>query len=233
MLRIRAFRAIDDEATCELFAEGHKNVLLDYGITKVTTSNKSWFYNPGVYVMVIESEDGKSVYGGERIHIANNYAPLPLEDAIKVVDDRIINLVEGYKSTGAAELCGLWNSKYIAGRGLGQILIKIGVSLAKQIGIKSLFALCAPYTVKTCQMSGFNIIEQIGNNGTFNYPKLDLVATAVKIEDLNNLDSADPVFRNDILSMYQNPNQNIQHIGESFVFDINLQLSLEIKNLVY
>ena len=118
MLKIRAFRAIDEEDTCERFAEGHKNVLLDYGITKVTTSNRSWFYNPGVYVIVIESEDGKSIYGGERIHIANDYAPLPLEEAIKVVDERVIDLVANYKSYGTGELCGLWNSKYIAGRGL-------------------------------------------------------------------------------------------------------------------
>ncbi len=229
MLRIRAFRAIDDEPTCELFAEGHKNVLLEHGITKVTTSNKSWFYNPGVIVMVIESEDGKSVYGGERIHIVNDFAPIPLVEAIKVVDDKIINLVNGYKGVGAAELCGLWNSKYISGRGLGQFLIKIGVALAMQIEIKSLFALCAPYTVKTCQNSGFKILEEVGNNGTFNYPKLDLVATAVKIENLKNITFGDPEFEKDILSMYETPNKIIQHIGESKVFDINLQLSLELN----
>ncbi|MES2382533.1 MAG: hypothetical protein V4538_15910 [Bacteroidota bacterium] len=230
MLRIRAFRAIDDEATCELFAEGHKNVLLDYGITKVTTSNKSWFYNPGVYVVIIESEDGKTIFGGERIHIANDYAPLPLEDAIKVVDERVLNLVNEYKSYGTGELCGLWNSKYIAGRGLSQILTKVGVSLARQLALKSLFVLCAPYTVKMCQMAGFEIEDKIGKNGTFNYPKLDLVATALKIENLSDLSSADPKFLDDINSMVGKPNQNIIHVGESMVFDINLQLELKIIN---
>lgn len=230
MLRIRAFRAIDDEPACELFAEGHKNVLLDYGITKVTTSNKSWFYNPGVYVVVVESEDGKTIYGGERIHVANNFAPLPLEDAIKIVDERVFGLVAKYKDFGTGELCGLWNSKYIAGRGLSSVLTKIGVSLARQIGLKSLFVFCAPYTVNMCQMAGFKIEESIGKNGTFNYPKLDLVATALKIEDLNDLSSADPQFLQDIISMTEVPNQNIQHIGENFIFDINLQLTLKIDN---
>jgi hypothetical protein len=230
MLRIRAFRAIDDLKTCELFAEGHRNVLLDYGITKVTTSNTSWFENPGVYVVVVESEDGKTVFGGERIHIANDYASLPIEDAVKVVDERIFDLVAKHKPFGTAELCGLWNSKYIAGRGLSNILTKIGVTLAKQLALKSLFVFCAPYTVQMCQKAGFKIEESIGKNGTFNYPKLDLVATALIIENLENLSSADPQFLNDIISMYLQPNQSIQHIGDSMVFDINLELELKITN---
>lgn len=231
MLRIRAFRAIDDLQTCELFAEGHRNVLLDYGITKVTTSNTSWFYNPGVYVVVVESEDGKTVFGGERIHIANDYAPLPIEDAIKVVDERIFGLVAKYKTEGTAELCGLWNSKYIAGRGLSNILTKIGVTLAKQLALKSLFVFCAPYTVQMCQKAGFKIEESIGKKGTFNYPKLDLVATALLIENLEDLSSADPQFLKDIISMHLQPNQSIQHIGDSMVFDINLELELKITNV--
>ena len=229
MLRIRAFRAIDEEKTCEKFAEGHKNVLLEHGIVKVTTSNTEWFYNPDVYVMVIESENGEEVYGGERIHIVNDFAPIPLVDAIKLVDEKIINLVQSYKENRAAELCGLWNSKYLTGRGLGQFLIKIGVSLAMQLEIKNLFALCAPYTVKACQNAGFSIIEEVGDNGSFNYPKLGLVATAVKIEDLKNIEFGDKDFENDILSMYKEPNKIIQHIGESKVFDINLQINFQLK----
>jgi hypothetical protein len=81
-----------------------------------------------------------------------------------------------------------------------------------------------------CQKAGFKIEESIGKNGTFNYPKLDLVATALIIENLENLSSADPQFLNDIISMYLQPNQSIQHIGDSMVFDINLELELKITN---
>lgn len=230
MLRIRAFRAIDDVETCELFAEGHKNVLLEFGITKVTTSNKSWFNNPDVYVMVIEGENGNEVYGGARIHIANNTFSLPIEDAIKIVDEKVIDLINSYKLKRTGELCGLWNSKYISGRGLSQVLTKVGVSLAIQLGLNSLFVLCAPYTVKMCIAAGFKIENSIGDFGKFNYPKLDLVATALKVEDLSNLNSAEPQYYKDILSMANYPNQDIKHVGENFVFDINLKLELKINN---
>ena len=88
MLRIRAFRAIDDLKSCEKFAEGHLNVLRDYGVTKVTTAKTDWFYNPSVYVVLVESEDGKETYGGERIHIVDAYDKLPVEHAVSIVEKR-------------------------------------------------------------------------------------------------------------------------------------------------
>ena len=230
MLRIRAFRAIDEEKTCEKFAEGHKNVLLEHGIVKVTTSNTEWFYNPDIYVIVIESENGEEVYGGARLHIANDEFSLPLEDAIKVVDEKIIDLINFYKINRTGELCGLWNAKFIVGRGLSQVLTKVGVSIAIQLRLKSLFVLCAPYTVKMCQQSGFKIEESIGVNGTFNYPKLDLVATALKIEDLNNLVGADSKYYLEIKSMTDFPNQNFQHVSDNYVFDLNLKLELKVND---
>ena len=57
MLSIRVFRAIDDLKSCEKFAEGHANVLKDYGVTKVTSARTDWFFNPGVYVVLVEDEE--------------------------------------------------------------------------------------------------------------------------------------------------------------------------------
>ncbi|RYZ25718.1 MAG: hypothetical protein EOP49_44275, partial [Sphingobacteriales bacterium] len=165
MYRIRAFRAIDDQESCKRFAEGHLNVLKEYGVTKVTTAKTDWFQNPGVYVVLVESEDGTEVYGGERIHLANEHSRLPIEDAVSIVDTRIFDLVAKNKEGVTGELCGLWNSKTIAGRGVSVLLTKIGVALANLLRMDSIFVLCAPYTVEMCQTAGFNIEDSIGNQG--------------------------------------------------------------------
>jgi len=206
MLKIRIFNAVDDLESCKLFAEGHANVLRDYGVTKVTSSKNDWFYNPNVYVVLVETEDGSQVVGGERIHLTDANFPLPIEEAVSIVEKRIYALVASYaqgKLTG--ELCGLWNAKSIAGRGVSILLTKLGVAIAHLLKMDSLFVLCAPYTVAMCQQSGFDIETSIGNQGTFIYPKLDLVATALTIKDIGVLNNALPEVRKEIFGYIENP----------------------------
>src|SRR5690606_31850848 len=147
MLKVRVFRAIDDLESCKRFAEGHANVLRDYGVTKVTSSKNDWFYNPGVYVALVEMEDTGEEVGGERIHLVNKEIPLPIEEAVSIVENRTNDLVAGYAENKlSGELCGLWNAKAIAGKGVSILLTKLGVALANRLRIDSLFVLCAPYT---------------------------------------------------------------------------------------
>jgi hypothetical protein len=56
MLKLRISRAVDDLDACSKFAHGHAKVLLDYGVTKVTSSSTDWFYNPAVYMIMAEIE---------------------------------------------------------------------------------------------------------------------------------------------------------------------------------
>ena len=147
-VRLRAFRAIDEPDTCALFIEGHTHVLTSIGVTKVTSSKHGWTTNPAAFVMVVESMDGTRVYGGARVHVAGGSEPLPIEQATGALDPKVYDLVFQYAQNGTGELCGLWNSREIAGYGVGSIfLIRTAVAISYQIGIQSLFALCAPYTI--------------------------------------------------------------------------------------
>lgn len=227
MLRIKVFRAIDDLESCKRFAEGHANVLRDYGVTKVTSSKNDWFYNPDVYVALVEMEDTGVVVGGERIHLANKDFPLPIEEAVSIVEERIYDLVASYadnKKTG--ELCGLWNAKAIAGKGVSILLTKLGVALANRLKMDSLFVLCAPYTVSMCQAAGFEIETSIGNQGTFIYPKLDLVATALVVKDVIGLNTANDGFRKEIFSYIETPVSNTIVLGEKGETEVAYNLLL-------
>ena len=190
-VRLRAFRAIDDPETCRLFVEGHEHVLTSIGVTKVTSSKNEWTENPAAFVLIVESLDRKKVYGGARVHVSGGSQPLPIEDATGAMDKLIYDLVYDYAQYGTGELCGLWNSREIAGYGVGSIFLsRACVAISTQIGLKSLFALGAPYTVKMAENVGYQIERSVGNNGTFYYPKLDLLATTLILKDLDTLSLA-------------------------------------------
>jgi len=207
VVRLRAFRAIDDPETCEKFLEGHRHVLTTIGVEKVTSSKNEWTMNPAVFVLIVESLDRKRVYGGARIHVSGGTEPLPIEQATGALDPSIYELVYRFAQQGTGEGCGLWNSREISGYGIGSIfLTRAAIAISSQIGIKSLFALCAPYTIKLTESVGYHVETSIGNNGTFYYPKLDLVATTMILPDLNDLSTASEENLQAILELRQNLN---------------------------
>ena len=191
MIHIRAFRAVEDLESCKSFADGHANVLRDYGVSKVTSSSNEWFHNPAAYVMIAENTETGETVGGIRIHIADGVTRLPMEDAISIVDTRVYDLISKYIPIGTGELCGLWNAKSVAGFGLGSyFLMRVGISVTQQLKLPTLFALCAPHTLQISVEKGFEKETSIGNEGTFIYPKLDLVATSIIIKDTAHLPHA-------------------------------------------
>ncbi len=189
MLRIRAFWAPDDTETGQKFAEGHFNVLSEIGVKKVTSSSEEWINSPLVYVVVCETEEGE-VVGGARLHIAQEDHPLPMQLAISRVDPNINKYVGYHIPEGTAELCGLWNTRKVAGKGIGiRLMPMAAIALTHIVGINSLFALVAKHTLKQSLAYGFRRFEKVGDRGEFNYPKLDLVATTVFIEDTKSFEN--------------------------------------------
>ena len=204
-IRIRAFRAIDDPESCQKFIEGHRHVLEHHGIIKVTSSNNEWANNPAVFVIVVETLDGQKLYGGARVHAANGITKLPIEDATGYLDDRIYDIVAQSAQNGTGELCGLWNSKEVAGLGIGSLFPSLAaVVIAEQIGLSTMFSLCSPATVRFNQWIGSTILKRVGNEGTFYYPKLDLLATAVFLSDADTLLHAHPREREKMLLLRKN-----------------------------
>ncbi len=204
-LRIRAFRANDDPKTCAKFIEGHSKVLENHGIGKVTSSKNSWADSPAVFVIVVESQDGERRYGGARVHAADGKTVLPIEEATGYMDPNIYEIVKQRAINGTGELCGLWNSKEVAGLGVGSLFpSRAAVVIANQIGLTTMFSLCSPATVRFNKWIGSEVLTTVGNNGTFYYPKLDLIATAVFLEDAVTLKNAHPREREKMLFLRNN-----------------------------
>jgi len=234
-INIRAFRAIDDFDSCESYIDGHRRVLDAYGVSKVTSASDNWRLDPCTYVVIVESDDKTKVYGGGRIQVRSAEVKMPMEGAIAILDSSIYSYVDKIGNNNVAEFCGLWNSKEVAGYGIGSIFLgRIGVAIITQLNLQYLMALCSPATLRNCLKVGFEVIRELGNNGTFYYPKQDLLATALIIKDIHNLPTANPIERDAIFKLREDPVQRALESGPKgemeINYDIRINLSTYIKN---
>ncbi len=230
-LVIRVFRAQDDLVACQKYVEGHSKVLRIYGISMITSAKVKWFEDPDTYVIMVESENGEKTFGGARVQVAKGNFPLPIEDALTKFDNNIHKYVEELIPGGVGELCGLWNSREVAGLGVGSIYLgRVGVALAIQLKLTSLYALCAPATVSNCMRVGFLVDERLGNEGAFYYPKEGLIATSVFLHDVQQLSTADPDERVKIFELINSPIQHKNEISPRQK-EIEIDYNLSIQNI--
>lgn len=209
---------------------GHGKILTSIGVRKVTSSKSEWIDNPEVYVIVVEDPETKEVLGGARVQGSAGTQELPIAEATGYMDDSIYTMIEEEANNGGTgEICGLWNSRKVAGMGFGSLfLTRAAVIISSKIKLKSLFALCAPYTIKTAQYFGYKIIYSLGENGTFYYPSLDLLATAMLIEDTSTLEHADSEEKGKIFDLRDNPIQQVTEINKKREVGIHYQLDISM-----
>lgn len=226
-VKVRIIKANEDLCATDKYVEGHKKVLETYGVTKVTSADTIWKEDPNVYLILVEAIDDKRILGGARIQLNSLDYDLPLVHAIKDLDIRILDYMRPYQPLEVAELCGLWNSKEVAGYGIGSIYLgRVGVAICSQLKLKRLLALCSPATLRNCYKVGYKIITTLGDNGKFYYPKEGLIATALEISDLEELQSAHPDDREYILNLRKNLSYLSQESGPKGLMDIEFDLKI-------
>jgi hypothetical protein len=231
-MKLKAFRAIANAELSEKFAEGHENVLASYGITKVTSANRDWMTNPNVYVVLATDKVTGEAIGGARIHTSAVAFPLPMEEAVGDLDNRIFELVANYSEKKSGEICGVWNSRSLSGSGLSVLLLraclaKSSMIIANQLDLGTLFAFCAPWTVQMFANVGYKVEESVGNKGTYSYPRPDLLATVMIMKDPKNLTGVVLTEKEGILNLRSNPRQNKFEDGKKDVLNVDYDLIIE------
>lgn len=232
MLRFKAFRAVDNPELAQKYVEGHGNVLKIYGITEITSAKDDWYNNPATFAIVAIDEDTDQVVGGIRMQVVGGDRPLPVEDAVGHMDDRIHDIVQTQHALyGAAELCGLWNSREVAGQGVSWLLTRTGIAIASQVGVRTLFGICANITLPMFQKTGYVVERSIGKDGTFYYPKSDLLAYTI-IMDAELLNTAQAEEREKIMELRKDFNQHRFESGPKDVLEVQYDLVISQNELV-
>jgi hypothetical protein len=222
---------VDNVSICQKYIEGHIHVLKVYGITQITSAKIDWILNPNAYLLVAETTDTNEVLAGARLQIADGQFALPLEDAVGHHDPGVYPYIERLRNEGGTgEFCGLWNSRKIAGYGLGSMFLgRASIAVAGYLNIKTLVGLCAPATKSKSFQTGFIQEEALGDKGEFIYPKEDLIATALIIPDLEDLSHAEADERSKILELRENPVQ--QTVETTRRGDVRIEYNLVIPNI--
>lgn len=226
-IRIRAFRACDDIASSARFHQGHTDVLSSFGM-KLTSADPAWFEDPSCYVILVESLDGLQSYGGSRIQISSPDRQLPIETAIGYLDPTIYTMVSDLRDEGVAEICGLWNSPVVAGMGIGSTFsIRCAFAVAGFLEIKSMFALCSPYTYRMAGSFGFIKMENIGNKGVLPYPSEKQVAIVTFQEDVKNMHGSSELEKTFIFNLRTNPSQKTaEDVGKNDPIEVFYELKI-------
>jgi hypothetical protein len=221
MITIRAFKAVDEPHTCELFLKGHRKVLEQFNLENISTNTPRWITHPNTYVYIAE-QDGE-LLGGVRMQIADGNFPLPAEDAVSHMDPKIHDLVnEKSANGGASELCGLWNARTLPpSLGLTKIMSYAAVSTAEKIKTKHVFAVCAGYTLYTAMRLGMVIQKSVGNNGEFVYPNSNFRARVLCM-DAYSLETSSIEFKESMLALKNNPNLVLHIPTENVEIQFNL-----------
>lgn len=208
-IRIRAFKAIDDEASCLAYLEGHRKVLEEHGFTHFKTNTASWFYNPFVYVLVAEDLQTGEYVGGVRLEIADDSYELPTQLALKKIEPRIVDFIKKHQEDGLAECCGLWNAKSVAGKKISLLLVRASTALAARIHLTKLMAFLATYTEYISRRMGYAPVTCLGKDGDFNYPNEHFIARVHLIDDVNNLQNAATEDKSRINELIKNPDLQV------------------------
>lgn len=230
MIQIRAFRAVDEPDVCTEYVKGHQLVLKDYGVSNVTSGIPVWLNNPFVYMVVAEDLDTRTLVGGIRVQMADGILPLPIVTAIGHMDHRVVDTVDYYREHGGVgELCGLWNSKQVAGMGISMLLTRASIAIIKQIDFKTLVGICADYTLPMFSRVGFVIDRSMGENGEFAYPNPNYVTRVLGILNAETLETAQEYDKERMLSLRQNLTQIRMEEGPKGNVEVEYSLQLHIK----
>src|SRR5699024_3453640 len=112
--------------------------------------------------------------------------------------------------------------------GIGSIiLMRVGIAILNQIHLGSFFAFASPATLKRSLNIGYEVITYLGNNGTFYYPKDDLLATALIINDPLELKAAIPEEKSKIFKLRENPFLKEKVYGPKG--EMEIEYNLEVK----
>ena len=189
-VNIVAFRAVDDYKACLSYMHGHRKVLAVHGFTHFLSNEESWMFNPDTIVAMVWDKDMKTPLGGARFERRTKGNLLSFERVLMKDEPEVVKHVNRRVRGGTGEVCGLWNSKDVAGWNTSILLVRAVLVTLYQAGHNSTFAFNARYTNRIPMRLGFERLKIIGTNGYVPYPDDRFLAAIWRYECKKGLSRA-------------------------------------------
>ncbi len=225
-LRLRAFRAVDEPATCAEFLTGHRQALQAYRISELASANETWTENPYTFVLVAEDLDEGTMLGGIRLHLADGQFLLPTEEAVGKLDPRLGEKIRADQPHRAGEICGTWRSPQAAIlRGLVPEMAVSVIAMTQPLGVRRVWGLAPTHTLHFWQRLGYRVDPTLGQDGGFAYPDSRYVSSVVYLDTVR-LSRTPLAVRHRIADLQQRPIQQRQIEFPCGVADVDFDLSI-------
>jgi hypothetical protein len=219
-------RASDNYLLCEKFVRGHRQLLAanDVDLGPVDTS---WFNSTDVFLLVVRRADADEILGGAKLVIFDNNENLPLLKLLGEDYPELIGYLREYSKNGLVEISGLWNSRSVAGLGLGsEQLIRTSIAICGLLNIESVVTFCSPFVTRFAELYGFSPLSQFGEYGSIPFPDNRWMSTINILRDPLIMSSADPSEKNLIFELREKPNQTRNFISRGKEITIKFELEL-------
>jgi hypothetical protein len=222
---LKSFYSSNDLEASMRFVEGHAAVLGEYGIKNLNTSTPSWVGDSKVIVVTVTNQENELV-GGLRVHIFDGSNTVPLIDALQEIEPSIRTILSRNMPHPTAEVCGLWNSKKIFGKGLSALLCICSVVIARRIKLHDFYCFSAPYTEKMIKTNGLVDLKEVGDEGKFNYPTEEFISKVLYHPSIYTLELAETFNKERIQSLTTNPLQTILEKSPRVDYLVDYDLNL-------
>lgn len=225
-VRLRFLKSTEDKETVARYIHGHEEVLLLNGVS-LSKGYDYWKDLDSVYLLVAESMDGDICYGGARLHLWDGIDPLPMQSFLSQLEPKIYVVVDEWaaKYEGIVEIAGLWNSRAVAGLGLGsEHIIRTSIAACAFLPPKNVFTFCSPFVSRFADDYGFRAFEQLGDKGRFPFPDDRWMSTINFMHDKFDLSNAKPEEQNKIrlLREKRNFSQEFNDRGKNLIIHFQL-----------
>lgn len=169
---LHVFRSADDPKLSERFAQGHEAVLRAAGITKLTSFGQDWLGDENAILFLLTCQDDDVLLSGMRLQRRSGYGSLPMERAVGSEYPELGDHLDNLQDEGCAEFCALWSRRETAVAGIAMLpMACVGLGLMPQLNIRHGFAFMGTNMRPIQRELGFTILEHIGEDGQFDYPR--------------------------------------------------------------
>ena len=145
MIDLIAFRAPERPDLCMEFLREHRQVLADFGISKVSSSTAEWM-NDRNCIVIVAMHGTLGMVGGIRLQRSTEGQRIPMERSLEQKAPTISDEIAALRPFGVGEVCGLWNSMRMAGHGIPVLLSHAITAVSLPPGMQRMVCLVAHYT---------------------------------------------------------------------------------------
>lgn len=229
-ITLLAFRAPDRPDLCREFLAEHRKVLEDFGIAHVPANNDRWVQDQAT-IVIVAMHDTLGMVGGIRLQAASAAHKLPMELSIEKLDPRIHDVLEELRSHRNGEVCGLWNARRFAGKGIPVLLTQAIAAVSAPADFKKMVCFVAHYTQRLSRRIGFVPMEGVGDMGVFpSYPIPRISAMAMVHHDPLLVEHASIEQRRLIFSLRSRPEQIRVETPSGEALEVHYRLSLNVSD---